>query len=1530
MASRLAKAARRSAEAIALAVVFGGATTTAVALHSNTGAVRRVVQAQVNARLADLFQGTIAVRRLDELSIGGTTSVRANVEILDADGHRAIALDGVDIALDSGELVSSLRSGGAPSLRFPRAKVDTIELVLDVDAEKQPKLARTFAAKHPKPPEPPRAAVDVPESIRLLVPSLAVRRIHVRGDLAPPPGIDADLEKLEAKIAIAENVLRIEPLTTEVTVRAPSAPTQSGPARGAVSGGIAIPLAGGEPKVVLDWKGDTAGIPFTAHVGLQGSRIDATLDVPKAAPEAITKAFPIAPVTKPVDVHVVVGGDLSTRLVVDATAHAGDGEIRAKGSLGMQDRMAFTLDADLDRVDAAALTGPVSAITARAHAEGTLGGGKPTGTFRLDSKEGTAAGTPTPVVVAEGSFDPERVQAKVHAHEGSLDVRASVDMDLPKKRLSFDAIARAPDLASLRRAPGLVGGSATAHATGTIDLETKTIAGRVVADASGITKAPAKVGHVHAEASLSGPLEAPSMNVTADASDVVLQAPGKDPLAYPSAKARARVSLAPHPRIVDAEVVVTGPEQGTSIVASASEIELPNGNVVVKGGKVTGLGSAVEVEVRTTRGGGVVLRARADDIDLERARQMTGIRELELLPKGSRASLDVDLENGATGVSGHVDLAVKAEDGSVAEVHATLTGKHVSGRARVASPELGFLEVSRAELDLPGPPSARAFERATGTLDLRGEIDLGRGAALFAGDAVREIHGTALISARVERGSPTTLPFVAATVRTRGLDVTFENESGAPTRIAGIDVSAHVSHDAATDDTEVGLLAWNGDGVLASAELQSRVPVVAWATGRERFDRDALGALAISGAVDVAERRVETLPIAALRRDLEGTIAAHVEASGTVAHPLVTLAARASDLAERKRPATGAQGATTYAPFDGALDARWDGENVVVSLALDEEEKSRRNAAAKTSGSVRALVLGRVRADDLLHGRALDWNASAELDVRALELAPLPLPMSLRGALTTHASLRDLAGEPSLGLRAHIDELGVSGARLAAGDLEADVKSGVIDATAQVKQDDGGTAKVVVHSRAVTWRGIDFAYDPTRPARVRYEVDRLRLSILRPIVRRSIPEIDGLLVGKGSATVDASSQVFEGGLALQGGRMYVNALGDEITDLTATASFERNGVFRIADVRGKVNAGVITAAAAGRMRGLGLDAAEIVVLVPSKDGIPLSSEGATFAEANGEVKIAVRMAPDRRALTADVTLSHARIEVPDRGTQNLQPLEPDETIAFGIRKPDGTLAPAPLRPPSNRQQLTEAGASEPLAARLTVTLGEEVTLEGRGLRLTLTGRTVVDIAREIAVTGQIDLKQGGTIDVQGRKFVVDRGIVTFGGKDPADPTVIAAAYWDAPDRTRVWVEFQGPLKTGKLSLRSEPPYTKNEILSILLFGRPDPNQTTADTKANQVTGAAATAGLNKALGELSDDIDLEQDQTSANRLRTKLGYRIRRNLKVQLGYAATPSQREPDTTYLFLEWQFAPKWSLLGTRGDRGTSILDMLWQYRY
>ena len=106
-----------------------------------------------------------------------------------------------------------------------------------------------------------------------------------------------------------------------------------------------------------------------------------------------------------------------------------------------------------------------------------------------------------------------------------------------------------------------------------------------------------------------------------------------------------------------------------------------------------------------------------------------------------------------------------------------------------------------------------------------------------------------------------------------------------------------------------------------------------------------------------------------------------------------------------------------------------------------------------------------------------------------------------------------------------------------------------------------------------------------------------------------------------------------------------------------------------------------------------------------------------------------------------------------------------------------------------------------------------------------------------------------------------------------------------------------------------------------------------DTSGATAVGSGFVAGdLNRVLSEIDENLDVETDTLSGNRTRTKLGRSFfDRRLKVQVGYApGRTTYREPDTTYLFLNWQFIPKWALVATRGDRGTTIFDVLFQHRY
>ena len=56
------------------------------------------------------------------------------------------------------------------------------------------------------------------------------------------------------------------------------------------------------------------------------------------------------------------------------------------------------------------------------------------------------------------------------------------------------------------------------------------------------------------------------------------------------------------------------------------------------------------------------------------------------------------------------------------------------------------------------------------------------------------------------------------------------------------------------------------------------------------------------------------------------------------------------------------------------------------------------------------------------------------------------------------------------------------------------------------------------------------------------------------------------------------------------------------------------------------------------------------------------------------------------------------------------------------------------------------------------------------------------------------------------------GTVNFTGQPTDNPVVVATAAYDSPDGTKGFADFVGPVKTGKLTLRSEPPHTTTRPL----------------------------------------------------------------------------------------------------------------------
>jgi translocation and assembly module TamB len=276
---------------------------------------------------------------------------------------------------------------------------------------------------------------------------------------------------------------------------------------------------------------------------------------------------------------------------------------------------------------------------------------------------------------------------------------------------------------------------------------------------------------------------------------------------------------------------------------------------------------------------------------------------------------------------------------------------------------------------------------------------------------------------------------------------------------------------------------------------------------------------------------------------------------------------------------------------------------------------------------------------------------------------------------------------------------------------------------------------------------------------------------------------------------------------------------------------------------------------------------------------------------------------------------------------------------------NGEFVPTRLDP---EQDVPPKGANA-TPMKIAVKLGSDVQIvRGSDLDARIDGSPTITIGSEARVSGQVRIVRG-TVDVQGKPFTIENGTVSFVGDDASNPQVSLTAWWQAPGDTRIFADFIGPLRTAKVTLRSEPARPQNEILSLILFGTVDEQTPTGSggsgmsaqgKSAAGAAGGAATGPLNKALGGVNKVLDnfgfvgglVTKIDTSSSTPRPEVEIQIARDIAVQVAWVigVPPPGQNSDSTLFTLKWRFLRKFQLETTVGDAGTTIMDVVWQHRY
>ena len=282
------------------------------------------------------------------------------------------------------------------------------------------------------------------------------------------------------------------------------------------------------------------------------------------------------------------------------------------------------------------------------------------------------------------------------------------------------------------------------------------------------------------------------------------------------------------------------------------------------------------------------------------------------------------------------------------------------------------------------------------------------------------------------------------------------------------------------------------------------------------------------------------------------------------------------------------------------------------------------------------------------------------------------------------------------------------------------------------------------------------------------------------------------------------------------------------------------------------------------LRSRGTQAADIRGQVRSGQGV-LRVEGLYDAAPGAEETLALTLKGDTvtiaglpeltAAASPDLTLSLKEDKLRVRGTVEVPLARIElERLQSATR-------------PSSDVVIVDAGegASDPAIAidsDVTVKLGDDVKLNGFGLKGNLTGQLAVRDRPGRATVARGGVEVTGEYKAYGQDLTITRGRLAYASTPIDNPSLDIRAEREI-DEVKVGVQVRGTALAPELTLWSNPSLDQAEQLSYLVLGRPLRSASQAD--GAQLTQAAAAIGGNLLAKRLGSRMGLDEVGVADNR-----------------------------------------------------------------